>query len=227
MPATHSRALVLATAVLLLTIPAMAEQTPPDAPPQPVTVVHAGKLIDVEAGRVLDGQTIVIEGKTIQAVGSDLETPPGASVVDLSDAVVLPGLIDSHVHITAEASTDYYEARFRRMVGRTQRENFRKAVKAGVKIAFGTDAAIFPHGKNARQFRHMVEWGLTPMQAIQSATASAAELLGWQDRLGSLTPGKLADIVAVGGDPLADVAVLEKVGFVMKGGVVVRNELGR
>jgi len=114
-----------------------------------------------------------------------------------------------------------------RMVGRTQRENFKKAVEAGVKIAFGTDAAIFPHGKNARQFRYMVEWGLTPIQAIQSATVSAAELLGWQDRLGSIAPGKLADIVAVAGDPLADVAALEGVDFVMKGGVVVKNELER
>jgi imidazolonepropionase-like amidohydrolase len=110
-------------------------------------------------------------------------------------------------------------------VGRTQRESFRRAVESGVKIAYGTDAAIFPHGKNARQFRHMVKWGLTPMEAIQSATTSAAELLGWKDRLGSITEGKLADIVAVSGDPLSDVAVLEDVGFVMKGGEVVRNDL--
>jgi imidazolonepropionase-like amidohydrolase len=112
-----------------------------------------------------------------------------------------------------------------KMVGRTQRESFRKAVEAGVKIAYGTDAAIFPHGKNARQFRHMVEWGLTPLEAIQSATVGSAELLGWEDRVGSITPGKLADIVAVSGDPLDDVTVLEHVGFVMKGGVVVKNDL--
>jgi imidazolonepropionase-like amidohydrolase len=112
-----------------------------------------------------------------------------------------------------------------RKVGRAQRENFRKAVEAGIKIAFGTDAAIFPHGKNARQFAYMVEWGLTPMEAIQSATVDAAELLGWTDRIGSITPGKLADIVAISGDPLADISVLEDVGFVMKGGAVVKNEL--
>jgi imidazolonepropionase-like amidohydrolase len=443
MSSTVSRDLFLASAVLLLTIPALGAEPESDAQPVPVTVVQAGKLIDVESGRVLDRQTILIEGETIEAVGPNLAVPPNATVIDLSDAVVLPGLIDSHVHITAEASTDYYEAKFRRsfvdnailahlyarrtleagftacrsvgsqgfvdvalrnaiergdvpgprlqvasyyisstgghgdlvgfspwlqantpeemtgiadgvdavrqkvrylvkygadvikfgasagvlseeesvgapqysqeemnaiveearlwgkracahahgteaikmairagvvsvehgslvddeglalmkdhgtylvadiyndtyilaefeklgfpvniiekerMVGRTQRENFKKAVEAGVKIAFGTDAAIFPHGKNARQFRYMVEWGLTPIQAIQSATVSAAELLGWQDRLGSIAPGKLADIVAVAGDPLADVAVLENVGFVMKGGVVVKNELER
>jgi imidazolonepropionase-like amidohydrolase len=114
-----------------------------------------------------------------------------------------------------------------KLVGRTQRENFRKAVEAGVKIAFGTDAAIFPHGKNARQFAYMVEWGQTPMEAIQSATVNAAELLGWKDRMGSITAGKLADIVAVAGDPLDDVTVLEDMGFVMKGGAVVKNELGK
>lgn len=441
MSSTVSRPLILATALLLLTIPALAVEPQPDAEPQPVTVLQAGQLVDVEAGRVLDRQTIVIKGETIEAVGTDLAVPPGATVIDLSHAVVLPGLIDSHVHITSQASANYYEEMFRRSfvdhailahlyarrtleagftacrsvgsqgfvdvalrnaiergdvpgprlqvagyyisstgghgdlvgfspwlttngppemtgiadgvdavrqkvrylvkygadvikfgasagvlseeesvgapqysqeemdaiveearrwgrracahahgteaikmavragvvsiehgslvddeglalmkdngtylvadiyndtyilaefeklgfpahiiekerkVGRTQRENFKKAVEAGVKIAFGTDAAIFPHGKNARQFRYMVEWGLTPMEAIQSATVSAADLLGWGDRLGSVAPGKLADIVAVAGDPLDDVAVLESVGFVMKGGVVVKNEL--
>lgn len=110
-----------------------------------------------------------------------------------------------------------------KLVGRKQRENFRKAVAAGVKAAFGTDAAIFPHGKNARQFRHMVEWGMTPMAAIQAATTNAADLLGWSDRVGSIAAGKLADIVAVTGDPLEDVSLLENVSFVMKGGVVYKG----
>ena len=112
------------------------------------------------------------------------------------------------------------------LVGRTQRENFRKAVQAGVKIAFGTDAAIFPHGWNARQFAKMVEWGMTSMQAIQAATVNAADLLGWTDRVGSLEPGRFADIVAVRGDPLKDIKVLENVDFVMKGGVVVKEPSG-
>src|SRR5437879_7778447 len=80
-----------------------------------------------------------------------------------------------------------------RQVGRAQRENFQRAVRAGVKIAFGTDAGVYPHGWNAKQFAHMVRWGLTPMQAIQAATVSAADLMGWSDRVGSLEPGHYAD----------------------------------
>jgi imidazolonepropionase-like amidohydrolase len=101
----------------------------------------------------------------------------------------------------------------------------RKAVRAGVKIAYGTDAGVFPHGENARDFRYLVELGLTPMQAIQSATTGAAELLGRSQSLGSIQPGKFADIVAVSGDPLEDIAVLEKISFVMKGGVVIKDQL--
>ncbi|MBO0721561.1 MAG: amidohydrolase family protein, partial [Blastocatellia bacterium] len=111
-----------------------------------------------------------------------------------------------------------------RMVGRTQRENFRKAAQAGVKLAFGTDAGVYPHGWNAKQFAHMVKWGLTPAQAIQSATISASDLLGWNDRVGVIAPGAFADIIAVDGDPLNDVTVLERVKFVMKGGKVYKKE---
>jgi imidazolonepropionase-like amidohydrolase len=107
-----------------------------------------------------------------------------------------------------------------RSVGRLQRENFAKAVKAGVKQAYGTDAGVYPHGFNARQFKYMVAGGLTPMQAIQSATVNAAELLGW-DKVGAIAPGRFADLVAVDGDPLKDVTILERVSFVMKGGEVV------
>jgi imidazolonepropionase-like amidohydrolase len=110
-----------------------------------------------------------------------------------------------------------------RKVGRIQRENFQKAAKAGVKIAYGTDAGVYPHGWNAKQFRHMVQWGLTPMQAIQSATTNAAELIGWKEKVGQLIPGHYADLVAVRGDPLADVTVLESVAFVMKGGEIVKD----
>ena len=112
-----------------------------------------------------------------------------------------------------------------RQVGRLQRENFKKAVQAGVKIAFGTDAGVYPHGWNAKQFAHMVRWGLTPMQAIQAATVNAADLLGWADRVGAVEPGKFADVIAVAGDPLEDVTVLEHVRFVMKGGAVVKDSL--
>ena len=102
----------------------------------------------------------------------------------------------------------------------TQREGFRKAVKAGVKIAFGTDAGVYPHGDNARQFAYMVKYGMTPMQAIQAATISSAQLLRQEKDLGSIAPGKWADLVAVKGDPLADIRVLEHVSGVMKAGVV-------
>jgi imidazolonepropionase-like amidohydrolase len=104
--------------------------------------------------------------------------------------------------------------------------NIGAAFKGGVKIAFGTDAAVYPHGLNARQFAEYVKLGMTPTQAIQSATVSAADLLGWSDRVGTIEPGKFADIIAVDGDPTQDVRTLEKVRFVMKGGVIYRDELG-
>jgi imidazolonepropionase-like amidohydrolase len=110
-----------------------------------------------------------------------------------------------------------------RLVGRTQRENFRKAVRAGVKIAFGTDAGVYPHGWNGKQFAKMVQYGLTPMQAIQAATVSAADLLGWSDRVGAIAPGLYADVIATTGNPLDDVTELERVAFVMKGGVVYKG----
>ncbi len=107
-------------------------------------------------------------------------------------------------------------------MGEVHRQAFRKAVKAGVKIAFGTDSGVYPHGWNAKQFAWMVRYGATPMQAIQSATLWAADLIGKADQIGSIAPGKYADIIAVSGDPLADVTVLERVTFVMKDGVVYK-----
>jgi len=114
-----------------------------------------------------------------------------------------------------------------RSIGRLQRENFKKAVLAGVKIAFGTDAGVYPHGWNAKQFAKMVEWGMTPMTAIQASTVNNADLFGWSDRIGSITAGKYADIVAVDGDPLQNVSILENIAFVMKGGVVYKNTLAK
>src|SRR5882672_5134159 len=104
------------------------------------------------------------------------------------------------------------------------RKNVARAFAAGVKVGFGTDAAVYPHGLNAHEFAVMVKLGLTPLQAIQSATINDADLLGWPDKVGMIEPGKWADIIAVDGDPLADVTTLERVKFVMKGGEVVKNE---
>jgi imidazolonepropionase-like amidohydrolase len=110
-------------------------------------------------------------------------------------------------------------------LGQLQRENFARAVKAGVKVAFGTDAGVYPHGDNAKQFAYMVRYGLTPAQAIRSATADAAELIGRSKDVGRVAPGLFADLIAVDADPLDDVRALETIGFVMKGGVVIRDEL--
>jgi len=91
-----------------------------------------------------------------------------------------------------------------------------------VKLAFGTDAGVYPHGLNARQFAYMVRYGMTPAQAIRAATIDAAKLIGHEGELGSISPGRFADMIAVEGNPLADVRVLESVSHVMKGGVTVR-----
>lgn len=109
-------------------------------------------------------------------------------------------------------------------IGPQIQNTFAKAYKRGVKIAFGTDAGVFPHGENAREFGYMVEAGMPAMEAIQSATIVAATVLGAADKIGSLETGKLADIVAVDDNPLKNIRTLEKVTFVMKDGVVYKNE---
>ncbi|MGC2170837.1 MAG: amidohydrolase family protein [Candidatus Sulfotelmatobacter sp.] len=108
-------------------------------------------------------------------------------------------------------------------LGQIQRDNFRKAVAAGAKMSFGTDAGVCPYGENAKQFAFMVNYGMTPMQAIQAATSNAADLLGHSNEIGSIKPGKFADIIAVTGDPLANIRLLENVQFVMKDGKVYKE----
>jgi len=107
------------------------------------------------------------------------------------------------------------------------RKNIAHAFAGGVKVAFGTDAAVYPHGMNAHEFAVMVKLGLTPLQSIQAATLNAADLLGWSGKVGTLQPGAWGDVIAVDGDPLQDVTVLQHVKFVMKGGEVVKNEYGK
>jgi imidazolonepropionase-like amidohydrolase len=109
-----------------------------------------------------------------------------------------------------------------RMVGKAQRETFRRAVKAGVKMIFGTDAGVYPHGDNGKQFAKMVEWGMTPLQAIQAATSSASEALARAD-VGAIETGRYGDMVAVRGDPLTDIRLLEHVDAVVKGGRLVKG----
>ena len=108
-------------------------------------------------------------------------------------------------------------------IGRQQRETFRRAVKAGVKMVFGTDAGVYPHGTNARQFTTMVTWGMTPLQAVQAATVNAGEALGRTSDVGAIAVGRFGDMIAVKGDPLSDVHLLEAVPVVIKGGVVVKD----
>jgi imidazolonepropionase-like amidohydrolase len=110
-----------------------------------------------------------------------------------------------------------------RMLGRKQRETFRAAQKAGVKMLFGTDGGVYPNGDNAKQFATMVAWGMTPMQAIQAATVTAGEALGRSQDVGAIAVGRYGDLIAVAGDPISNVSLLQSVAFVMKGGVVVKQ----
>ena len=107
------------------------------------------------------------------------------------------------------------------------RKNIAHAFAAGVKVALGTDAAVYPHGLNAHEFETMVKLGLTPLQSIQAGTVNAADLLGWSGKVGTLEPGAWADIVAVDGDPLKDITTLQRMKFVMKGGEVVKNDYSK
>ena len=105
------------------------------------------------------------------------------------------------------------------------KQNVARAFRSGVRVALGTDAGVYPHGENGGEFWAMVELGLTPTQALQAGTVNAAELMGWSDRIGSIRKGKLADIVAVKGNPVANVRLLQHVEFVMKDGTVYKNEV--
>ena len=111
-----------------------------------------------------------------------------------------------------------------REVGTRQRQSFTLAVEMGAKVVFATDSGVYPHGDNGKQFARAVRFGMTPLQAIQSATSLTAELLGWEDQVGAIEEGLYADIIAVHGDPLDDISELEDVDFVMKGGVVYKNK---
>lgn len=133
-------------------------------------------------------------------------------------------LVDWQREHATEASLPDYAKRKMEMVSATGKQNAKKAFEAGVRIGLGTDAAVYPHGLNAHELAVYVSLGMTPLQAIQTATINDADLLGWSDKIGTLEPGKWADLIAVAGDPLQDVTTLQRVKFVMKGGEVVKNE---
>jgi len=132
--------------------------------------------------------------------------------------------VTEHILSEGEASGVLQESLEKeREVGQIQRESFTRAHAAGVELVYGTDSAVYPHGDNARQFSRMVQFGMTPAEAIRAATVSAADLLGVGDQVGRIAEGLQADLVAVSGNPYEDVSVLEHVEFVMKGGVVYRQ----
>jgi imidazolonepropionase-like amidohydrolase len=167
------------------------------------------------------------------AIRAGVDTIEHASLVDdegIKLAVQKGGYFSMDIY-----NTDYTQAegkkngvlednlRKDRDIAEIQRENFRKALKAGVKMVYGTDAGVYPHGLNGKQFAVMVRYGATPLQAIQSATITAAQALGQEKDVGQLAVGRYGDIIAVAGDPLADVTTLERPVFVMKGGTVIKQ----
>jgi imidazolonepropionase-like amidohydrolase len=127
----------------------------------------------------------------------------------------------------AEANLPDFAKKKMEMVSQVGKANIKKAFEAGVKIGMGTDAAVYPHGLNAHELAVYVSLGMTPLQALQTATINDADLLGWSDKVGTLEPGKWADIIGVDGDPLQDITTLQHVKFVMKGGEVVKNEYSK
>jgi imidazolonepropionase-like amidohydrolase len=133
-------------------------------------------------------------------------------------------LLDWNRENMAKRNVPDYIQKKMQMVSAEAENNAKKAFQAGVKIALGTDAAVYPHGLNAHEFEVYTRLGMTPLQAIQSSLINGADLLGWSDKVGTIEAGKWADIIAVDGDPLADIKVLQHVRFVMKGGTVYKNE---
>jgi imidazolonepropionase-like amidohydrolase len=129
-----------------------------------------------------------------------------------------------HYHLAEYTVPDTKATGGKNSLALLREESFKRAVERGLKIGFGTGVGPFAHGSQTKEFEYMVEYGMTPLQAIRAATLVDAEMIGWQDRIGSIEKGKYADIIAVFGDPLADITELERVKFVMKGGQVVRND---
>jgi imidazolonepropionase-like amidohydrolase len=156
--------------------------------------------------------------------GSYLDDEAVAMLQGTRETFYVPTLYTSEVVVTS-AHIPESEKERERQIKEIQNAGFRRALAAELPIGFGTDAAVIPHGENAKEFGVRVSMGETPMAAIVSATRLNADILGWSDRLGTIESNKWADLVAVSGNPLRDVSVLETVGFVMKGGVVYKDSL--
>src|SRR6267378_3456766 len=136
-------------------------------------------------------------------------------------------LMDWNRENLSQRNAPDYMVKKMQLVSAAGQNNLKRAFAAGLKVGFGTDAAVYPHGLNAHEFAVYVRLGMTPLQAIQTSTLNDADLLGWSNKVGTVEPGKWADVIAVDGDPLRDVTTLEHVKFVMKGGTVVKNEFGK
>ena len=203
-----------------------------------------GKLVNIPTFTLEEVQAIVDEahreGKKVACHaygGPGLHNCLDAGVdsiehgLDLDEAAIQE-MVQKHIYLVPtlyvyefDSSDDLKATGGKTSRARIHEASFRRAVVAGVPIAFGTDVGPFPHGTQAKEFAYMVRFGMTPTQAMRAATWVAAELMGWQDRVGSVEPGKFADLVAVEGDPGSDITELERVKFVMKGGHVVRNDI--
>jgi imidazolonepropionase-like amidohydrolase len=158
--------------------------------------------------------------------GSYLDDEAVGLLRQTRETFYVPTLYTSEVVATSEHIPESEKQR-EREISEIQYAGFRRALAASLPIGFGTDSAVIPHGENAKELATRVRLGESPMAALVSATALNAEILGWRDRVGTVEPGRWADLVAVPGDPLADITVMERVGFVMKGGVVHKDELSR
>jgi imidazolonepropionase-like amidohydrolase len=168
--------------------------------------IRAG-VASIEHGTYIDDEAIALFKKH----GAYL-VPTIIAGKTVESAARIPGLLPPPVAEKAKT------------IGPLMQNSFAKAYRGGVKIAFGTDAGVYPHGQNAREFQYMVEAGMPPMEAILAATRGAADLLGQSAVLGSIQPGRFADIVAVKGDPVADIKLLQSISFVMKGGKVYKRD---
>ena len=179
--------------------------------------ITAARMIDVETGRLVSDPVVIATDGRITAMGTatTVTIPAGARRIDLAGLTLLPGLNDMHVHLTSDARLGYssdldHVPAFNMVVGVAN-------------AARTLDAGVYPHGDNARQFAKMVEWGMTPIEAIQAATRNAGVALGMAADVGTITVGRYVDMIAVAGDPLRDVTVLQTVLVVIKGGTLVRD----